>query len=381
MRSWTLRLCKIPPFIPGRDPSDRLQPGGGQVLQPYWSWQGETFLQMMMVMMIQPAWLSAKLVFVRPVGGGFGWRAFQQQLPVLCVLKPPRAWMSYLAGLELHNKQLMMVCQPLLIPSPTVWSRISFAPFSQVKCSPRSLINTRFIPPRPSPSPGQVYYISKCSLKIANKQYTSVKNDYEMTLNGESTVIPCEDNCDVPRVQCDFISIGDLESKEKDSIVGKEVREGRRWKTGAEERFVTTSGVLSSWRGERGCGRLLHLVVFVPAPGIFLINHFLYWAELLFIPAPGRVLNKDQRLSHQDLSLRHQAFIVALGLSPWIRLCEPFQGQFQACASFFFFFFCWSQNEPSSTSFILLWLVVECFSAIQFFLRNWDATVAMLVDF
>lgn len=97
-----------------------------------------------------------------------------------------------------------------------------------MKCSPRSLINTRFIPPRPSPSPGQVYYISKCSLKIANKQYTSVKNDYEMTLNGESTVIPCEDNCDVPRVQCDFISIGDLESKEKDSIVGKEVREGRR---------------------------------------------------------------------------------------------------------------------------------------------------------
>ena len=68
----------------------------------------------------------------------------------------------------------------------------------------------------------QVYYISKASLKIANKQYTSVKNDYEMTLNGESTLIPCEDSGDVPMVQCEFVAIGDLESKEKDAVIGKE---------------------------------------------------------------------------------------------------------------------------------------------------------------
>lgn len=84
---------RIPTFIPGRDPCDWVQPRGGQVLRPYRSWQGETFLQMM----IQRAWLSAKLVFLCPVSGGFGWRVFQQQLPVLCVLKPPRVWMSYLA--------------------------------------------------------------------------------------------------------------------------------------------------------------------------------------------------------------------------------------------------------------------------------------------
>ncbi|KAM4742376.1 replication protein A 70 kDa DNA-binding subunit [Anableps anableps] len=66
---------------------------------------------------------------------------------------------------------------------------------------------------------GKVYYVSKGSLKIANKQYTSVKNDYEMTLNGESTIIPCEDSCDVPMVQCDFVSIGDLENRDKDAIV------------------------------------------------------------------------------------------------------------------------------------------------------------------
>ncbi|XP_066520386.1 replication protein A 70 kDa DNA-binding subunit [Hoplias malabaricus] len=66
---------------------------------------------------------------------------------------------------------------------------------------------------------GKVYYISKGGLKIANKQYTSLKNDYEMTLNGESTIIPCEDSQDVPMVQCDFVSIADLEAREKDAIV------------------------------------------------------------------------------------------------------------------------------------------------------------------
>uniref|UniRef100_A0A8B9LLE0 Replication protein A subunit n=1 Tax=Astyanax mexicanus TaxID=7994 RepID=A0A8B9LLE0_ASTMX len=65
----------------------------------------------------------------------------------------------------------------------------------------------------------KVYYISKGSLKIANKQYTSLKNDYEMTLNGESTIIPCEDSQDVPMVQCDFVAIADLEAREKDAIV------------------------------------------------------------------------------------------------------------------------------------------------------------------
>ncbi|XP_029923762.1 replication protein A 70 kDa DNA-binding subunit isoform X2 [Myripristis murdjan] len=66
---------------------------------------------------------------------------------------------------------------------------------------------------------GKVFYISKGSLKIANKQYSSLKNDYEMTLNGESTIIPCEDSSDVPMVQCDFVSIADLEARDKDAIV------------------------------------------------------------------------------------------------------------------------------------------------------------------
>ncbi|KAJ8347663.1 hypothetical protein SKAU_G00262520 [Synaphobranchus kaupii] len=66
---------------------------------------------------------------------------------------------------------------------------------------------------------GKVYYISKGTLKIANKQYTTVKNDYEMTMNGETSIIPCDDCQDVPMVQCDFVSIADLETRDKDAII------------------------------------------------------------------------------------------------------------------------------------------------------------------
>ncbi|XP_041439246.1 replication protein A 70 kDa DNA-binding subunit-like [Xenopus laevis] len=65
----------------------------------------------------------------------------------------------------------------------------------------------------------KVYYFSKGTLKIANKQYTSVKNDYEMTFNSETSVIPCDDSADVPTVQFEFVPIGELESKNKDTVL------------------------------------------------------------------------------------------------------------------------------------------------------------------
>ncbi|MEE6469179.1 hypothetical protein FKM82_008528 [Ascaphus truei] len=65
----------------------------------------------------------------------------------------------------------------------------------------------------------KVYYFSKGTLKIANKQYTSVKNDYEMTFNSETSVIPCDDSSDVPTVQFDFVAISELENKNKDTLL------------------------------------------------------------------------------------------------------------------------------------------------------------------
>ncbi|XP_034280380.1 replication protein A 70 kDa DNA-binding subunit isoform X1 [Pantherophis guttatus] len=65
----------------------------------------------------------------------------------------------------------------------------------------------------------KVYYFSKGHLKTANKQYTSVKNDYEISFSNETSVVPCEDAEHLPSVQFDFVAIGDLESVSKDSLV------------------------------------------------------------------------------------------------------------------------------------------------------------------
>uniref|UniRef100_UPI0037E8AE9C replication protein A 70 kDa DNA-binding subunit-like isoform X2 n=1 Tax=Semicossyphus pulcher TaxID=241346 RepID=UPI0037E8AE9C len=66
---------------------------------------------------------------------------------------------------------------------------------------------------------GKVYYITKASVKPANKQYNTLKNDYEMTLNANSTIVPCDDSEGVPAVHCDFVPIADLESRDNNDIV------------------------------------------------------------------------------------------------------------------------------------------------------------------
>lgn len=72
--------------------------------------------------------------------------------------------------------------------------------------------------------PLQVYYISKATLKVANKQYTSLKNDYEMTLHTHSSIVPCNDSTVIPAVHCDFVPIAELENRDKDAIIGKKKR-------------------------------------------------------------------------------------------------------------------------------------------------------------
>uniref|UniRef100_A0A3Q4GTL6 Replication protein A subunit n=1 Tax=Neolamprologus brichardi TaxID=32507 RepID=A0A3Q4GTL6_NEOBR len=66
---------------------------------------------------------------------------------------------------------------------------------------------------------GKVYYISKATLKPANKQYTTLKNDYEITLHAHSSIVPCDDNQSIPTVHCDFVPIAELENRDKDAII------------------------------------------------------------------------------------------------------------------------------------------------------------------
>ncbi|KAL0838920.1 hypothetical protein ABMA28_016932 [Loxostege sticticalis] len=66
----------------------------------------------------------------------------------------------------------------------------------------------------------KVYYISRCQLKTANKQYTSLKNDYEMTFNSDTVVAECtEDASSLPTVKYDFVPINTIAEKSPDTII------------------------------------------------------------------------------------------------------------------------------------------------------------------
>ncbi|OVA02158.1 OB-fold nucleic acid binding domain [Macleaya cordata] len=58
---------------------------------------------------------------------------------------------------------------------------------------------------------GKVYYISKGTLKVANKQYKTVQNDYEMTLNENSEVEEVsEEGTFIPQTVYNFVKIDEL---------------------------------------------------------------------------------------------------------------------------------------------------------------------------
>ncbi|XP_069686364.1 replication protein A 70 kDa DNA-binding subunit isoform X2 [Periplaneta americana] len=65
-----------------------------------------------------------------------------------------------------------------------------------------------------------VYLISRCILKTANKKFTNIKNDYEMTFTNDTQVIPCnEDTSDIPTLTFDFTPINKLSEMDTNSIV------------------------------------------------------------------------------------------------------------------------------------------------------------------
>ncbi|KAL7668568.1 hypothetical protein ACOME3_009265 [Neoechinorhynchus agilis] len=67
---------------------------------------------------------------------------------------------------------------------------------------------------------GKVYYMSKGTIKPANRQYTSIANDYEMTLNHDSIIEPCEDcEDDIPSAQYNFVHIKSLADKQVNTMV------------------------------------------------------------------------------------------------------------------------------------------------------------------
>ena len=68
---------------------------------------------------------------------------------------------------------------------------------------------------------GQIFYVSRCTLKTANKQYSNLKNDYEMTFNNDTVIEKCEEEVDLPCMTFDFVPINEMEKHQANSIVGK----------------------------------------------------------------------------------------------------------------------------------------------------------------
>ncbi|XP_076452897.1 replication protein A 70 kDa DNA-binding subunit-like isoform X2 [Babylonia areolata] len=65
----------------------------------------------------------------------------------------------------------------------------------------------------------KVYYVSRCSIKTANKQYSNLKNDYEMTFNNDTIIERCDDDVDLPSMTFDFVPISEMEKHAANSIV------------------------------------------------------------------------------------------------------------------------------------------------------------------
>lgn len=58
----------------------------------------------------------------------------------------------------------------------------------------------------------KIYYVSKCQLKSANKQFSTIDNDYELSLGLDSCIDPCEDSLNIPLIEPKFVEINNIQN-------------------------------------------------------------------------------------------------------------------------------------------------------------------------
>ncbi|KAI8928253.1 hypothetical protein BC831DRAFT_423805 [Entophlyctis helioformis] len=66
---------------------------------------------------------------------------------------------------------------------------------------------------------GKVFYVSKAAIKAANKQFNTTSNDYEMTIEVSTTIVPCVDETQFPTIRYNTVSLDKLLEVEKDTNV------------------------------------------------------------------------------------------------------------------------------------------------------------------
>ncbi|KAF1742496.1 LOW QUALITY PROTEIN: hypothetical protein MXB_2088, partial [Myxobolus squamalis] len=65
----------------------------------------------------------------------------------------------------------------------------------------------------------KIYFISGGMLKVANKQYSSVQNEYEMTIKSDTVIKPCFEEINLPSRQYNFVEISKILQCQKDSVI------------------------------------------------------------------------------------------------------------------------------------------------------------------
>ncbi|RPA79658.1 replication factor-a protein [Ascobolus immersus RN42] len=67
---------------------------------------------------------------------------------------------------------------------------------------------------------GQVYYVSQCKVNMAKKQFSTLKNEYELMFERDTQVERCtDDDGGVPAIKFNPVALGSLESVEPNSLI------------------------------------------------------------------------------------------------------------------------------------------------------------------
>lgn len=66
----------------------------------------------------------------------------------------------------------------------------------------------------------KIYFITKCQLKPANKQYSTLNNEYEMTMTNDTLIQECKDeDSSVPEIHYNFVPISSIANMEANAMV------------------------------------------------------------------------------------------------------------------------------------------------------------------
>jgi replication factor A1 len=65
----------------------------------------------------------------------------------------------------------------------------------------------------------RVYYISRATLKTANRQYSKLDNDYEMTFTNDTVIEECHETDNLPKITFNIIPISEIANKQANDFV------------------------------------------------------------------------------------------------------------------------------------------------------------------